>query len=48
MTTPAWYLPGDANGRAQWHHLMNTIELVLLSAHPSPQPKLANPVFNYV
>ena len=26
--------------RAHWRHLANTIELVLLSAHPSPQPKL--------
>jgi len=26
-------------GRAQWRHLANTIELVLPSAHPSPQPK---------
>jgi len=24
---------------AHWHHLANTIELVLSSAHPSPQPK---------
>ena len=24
---------------AHWHHLANTIELVLPSAHPSPQPK---------
>jgi len=26
-------------GRAYWRHLANTIELVLPSAHPSPQPK---------
>jgi len=25
--------------RARWRHLANTIELVLPSAHPSPQPK---------
>jgi len=25
--------------RAHWHHLVNTIELVLSSAHPTPQPK---------
>jgi len=25
--------------RADWHHLVNTIELVLPSAHPSPEPK---------
>ena len=27
------------HGRAHWRHLANTIELVLPSAHPSPQPK---------
>jgi len=27
-------------GRAHWHHLANTIKLVLFSAHPSSQPKL--------
>ena len=26
-------------GRAHWHHLANTIELVLSSAHPTLQPK---------
>ena len=25
--------------REPWRHLVNTIELVLPSAHPSPQPK---------
>jgi len=25
--------------RAHWHHLANTIELVIPSTHPSPQPK---------
>jgi len=25
--------------RAHWRHLANTIELVLPSVHPSPQPK---------
>jgi len=28
-----------ATGRAHWRHLANTIELVLPSAHQSPQPK---------
>jgi len=35
------YLPGGANvptGTAHWRHLVNTIELVLPSAHPTPQP----------
>jgi len=39
------YLPGGAKvatgeGRAHWRHLASTIELVLPSAHRSPQPKL--------
>ena len=32
-----WYVPSM---RAHWHHLVNTTELVLPLAHPSPQPKL--------
>jgi len=32
--------PGEYNWNCvHWHHLTNTIELVLPSAHPSPQPK---------
>ena len=32
--------PGEHDRNcAQWHHLANTIELVLLLAHPRPQPK---------
>jgi len=31
--------PVCPHGRAHWSHLANTIELVLPSAHPSPQPE---------
>jgi len=34
-----WVAPMCSPMWGNWHHLANTIELVLPSAHPSPQPK---------